>query len=47
MNFKVVFIENMGKHCQCLWNESYANAWNEVFEEAIIPLMMQGLADKW
>jgi hemoglobin-like flavoprotein len=46
MNFKAMFIENMGVHCQDLWNESYAKAWDEVFVEVIVPLMMQGLGDK-
>jgi hemoglobin-like flavoprotein len=46
MNFKSVFIENMGEHCQDLWNEDYARAWEDVFDEVIVPLMMQGLGDK-
>jgi len=46
MNFKAVFVENIGEHCQDLWSESYAKAWEEVFDEVIVPLMMRGLGDE-
>jgi hemoglobin-like flavoprotein len=46
MNFKSVFIENMGEHCGNLWNADYARAWEEVFDEVMVPLMMQGLGHK-
>jgi hemoglobin-like flavoprotein len=42
-NFKAVFLEVIAEECGSRWTERCAQAWNDAFDEVIIPLMMKGL----
>lgn len=42
-NFKEVFIEVLGEEYGEQWNAEHAQAWQEAFDEVIIPGMMKGL----
>lgn len=43
-NFKTVFIEVLGEEYGSQWDANYAQAWQQAFDEVIIPGMMKGLA---
>jgi hemoglobin-like flavoprotein len=43
-NFKEVFIEVLAEECGGQWTENCGKAWDEAFEQVIIPIMMQGFA---
>ncbi|RKZ47199.1 MAG: hypothetical protein DRR08_32590 [Candidatus Parabeggiatoa sp. nov. 2] len=49
-NFKRVFLEVLGEycrqHCPETWNDDCVQAWNEAFDDHIIPYMTQGLEQK-
>ena len=42
-HFKGVFLEVLGEYCGDGWSDQCAQAWNEAFDQVIVPLMMQGL----
>ena len=42
-NFKSVFIEVLGEEYGEHWNADYAQAWQQAFDDLIIPGMMKGL----
>lgn len=42
-NFRGVFLQVLGEVCGDHWNETCQKAWLEVFEERIIPYMMEGI----
>jgi hemoglobin-like flavoprotein len=42
-NFKAVFLELIAEECGSRWTEQHAQAWNDAFDEVIIPLMLKGL----
>ena len=41
-NFKAVFVEMLAQRLGAAWSPAAAKAWNQVFEEVIIPLMREG-----
>jgi hemoglobin-like flavoprotein len=41
-NFKAVFVEMLSLRLGPAWSPSAAKAWNQAFEEVIIPLMREG-----
>jgi molybdopterin-binding protein len=47
LNFKRVFMEVLGEYCNeyCpdVWNEACMQAWQDIFDQQIIPYMTQGL----
>lgn len=42
-NFKEVFIEVLGPQLGAHWTPAAEKAWNEAFDDVVIPLMRQGL----
>jgi hemoglobin-like flavoprotein len=45
-NFKSVFIEVLSEECASRWDADTARAWEEAFDEFIIPGMMKGLGSR-
>jgi len=41
-NFKAVFVEMLGSRVGPAWSSAAAQAWDQAFEEVIIPLMREG-----
>lgn len=41
-NFKAVFVEMLGLRLGAGWSSAAAKAWDQAFEEVIIPLMREG-----
>ena len=41
-NFKAVFIETLGGRLGASWSPEAAKAWDQAFEEVILPLMQEG-----
>jgi hemoglobin-like flavoprotein len=41
-NFKAVFVEMLGARLGSGWSPAAAKAWDEAFEQVIIPLMREG-----
>lgn len=41
-NFKAVFVEMLGQRLGAGWSPAAAKAWDQAFEEVIIPLMREG-----
>jgi hemoglobin-like flavoprotein len=41
-NFKAVFVEMLGQRLGAAWSPGAAKAWDQAFEEVIIPLMREG-----
>ena len=41
-NFKAVFVEMLGSRLGPAWSSAAAQAWDQAFEEVIIPLMREG-----
>lgn len=42
-NFKAVFIDVLGEEYGNGWSADHAKAWQQAFDELIIPAMMRGL----
>ena len=45
-NFKAVFLETLGEHLGERWNQDAAQAWNDAFDDVLIPLMREGGAGR-
>jgi molybdate transport system regulatory protein len=41
--FKIVFVEILAQYCGNEWNADYQQAWDDVFEQRVIPHMTEGL----
>ena len=41
-NFKAVFVEMLGQRLGAGWSSAAAKAWDQAFDEVIIPLMREG-----
>jgi len=41
-NFKAVFLETLGSHLGAAWSPAAAQAWEQAFDEVILPLMREG-----
>jgi hypothetical protein len=42
-NFKAVFIEMLGPRVGAKWTTAAASAWNDAFDEVLVPLMQEGM----
>ena len=45
-NFKSAFVEVLGAYIAPAWTPATAQAWNEAFDEVLIPLMREGAPGK-
>lgn len=43
-NFKAVFIEMLGPRVGAKWTTAAASAWNDAFDEVLVPLMREGMS---